>query len=184
MSMSASASVSLAAAMRPSGDASRSRMADEPKYDRIPLHRASARQPVYLQSRNQKPLERYIPEVARAIEDLAEDDFVLDGDHCRPLLREPKSFACTPPRAVFASCLATRRPSSSSSTFWRDLTHRCSNGHWRAHPPALRDQRSHPTPATVLRAPLRSASLRQGQASRSPRLPRRATSRTGRTESR
>ena len=86
-------------------------MAVRTEIRRLPLLRASARQPDQLQSRNQKPLDRYFPDVARAIEDLAEDDFVLDGDHCRPLLREPKSFACTPPRAVFASCLATRRPS-------------------------------------------------------------------------
>ena len=35
---------------------------------------------VNLQSKNQKPLERYFPEVARGIEQIAEDGFVLDGE--------------------------------------------------------------------------------------------------------
>jgi ATP-dependent DNA ligase len=52
----------------------------EPKYDgfRCLAHRRGDR--VHLQSKNQKPLERYFPEVARGIEEIAEDDFVLDGE--------------------------------------------------------------------------------------------------------
>ena len=52
----------------------------EPKYDgfRCLAHRRGGR--VHLQSKNQKPLERYFPEVARGIEEIAEDDFVLDGE--------------------------------------------------------------------------------------------------------
>lgn len=52
----------------------------EPKYDgfRCIAHRRGTR--VHLQSKNQKPLERYFPEVARGIEEIAKDDFVLDGE--------------------------------------------------------------------------------------------------------
>jgi ATP-dependent DNA ligase len=35
---------------------------------------------VHLQSKNQKPLERYFPEVAQGLEKIAEEDFVLDGE--------------------------------------------------------------------------------------------------------
>ena len=41
-------------------------------------HRRGGR--VHLQSKNQKPLERYFPEVAGGIEKIAEADFVLDGE--------------------------------------------------------------------------------------------------------
>jgi ATP-dependent DNA ligase len=52
----------------------------EPKYDgfRCLAHRRGGR--VHLQSKNQKPLERYFPEVARGIEGIAGDSFVLDGE--------------------------------------------------------------------------------------------------------
>ena len=52
----------------------------EPKYDgfRCLAHRRGTR--VHLQSKNQKPLERYFPEVAQGIDEIAEDDFVLDGE--------------------------------------------------------------------------------------------------------
>jgi ATP-dependent DNA ligase len=52
----------------------------EPKYDgfRCLAHRHGKR--VHLQSKNQKPLERYFPEVVRGIEEIAEDKFVLDGE--------------------------------------------------------------------------------------------------------
>ena len=52
----------------------------EPKYDgfRCLAHRHGSR--VHLQSKNQKPLERYFPEVTQGIEEIAEDDFVLDGE--------------------------------------------------------------------------------------------------------
>ena len=52
----------------------------EPKYDgfRCLAHRRGGR--VHLQSKNQKPLERYFPEVAHAIEEIEQDDFVLDGE--------------------------------------------------------------------------------------------------------
>ena len=52
----------------------------EPKYDgfRCLAHRHGGR--VHLQSKNQKPLERYFPEIAQGIEEIAEDDFVLDGE--------------------------------------------------------------------------------------------------------
>ncbi len=52
----------------------------EPKYDgfRCLAHRRGCR--VHLQSRNQKPLERYFPEVARALEAIEHDGFVLDGE--------------------------------------------------------------------------------------------------------
>ena len=52
----------------------------EPKYDgfRCLAHRRGGR--VHLQSKNQKPLERYFPEVAQGLEEIAEDDFVLDGE--------------------------------------------------------------------------------------------------------
>ena len=46
----------------------------------LPLPGASARRRVHLQSKNQKPLERYFPEVAAGLEEIAEDDFVLDGE--------------------------------------------------------------------------------------------------------
>ena len=45
-------------------------------------HRRGER--VHLQSRNQKPLERYFPEVARGVGDIAEDSFVLDGELVLP----------------------------------------------------------------------------------------------------
>jgi ATP-dependent DNA ligase len=56
----------------------------EPKYDgfRCIAHRRGER--VHLQSRNQKPLERYFPEVARGLGDVAEDGFVLDGELVLP----------------------------------------------------------------------------------------------------
>ena len=52
----------------------------EPKYDgfRCLAHRRGSR--VHLQSKNQKPLERYFPEVAQGLEEIAEMDFVLDGE--------------------------------------------------------------------------------------------------------
>jgi ATP-dependent DNA ligase len=52
----------------------------EPKYDgfRCLAHRHGKR--VHLQSKNQKPPERYFPEVVRGIEEIAEDKFVLDGE--------------------------------------------------------------------------------------------------------
>jgi ATP-dependent DNA ligase len=52
----------------------------ESKYDgfRCLAHRRGRR--VHLQSKNQKPLERYFPEVAQGIEKIAGDDFVLDGE--------------------------------------------------------------------------------------------------------
>ena len=52
----------------------------EPKYDgfRCLAHRRGGR--VHLQSKNQKPLERYFPEVARGLQEIAEDDFLLDGE--------------------------------------------------------------------------------------------------------
>jgi ATP-dependent DNA ligase len=52
----------------------------EPKYDgfRCLAHRRGGR--VHLQSKNQKPLERYFPEVAQGLKEIAEDDFVLDGE--------------------------------------------------------------------------------------------------------
>ena len=52
----------------------------EPKYDgfRCLAHRRGSR--VHLQSKNQKPLERYFPEVAQGLEEIAEADFVLDGE--------------------------------------------------------------------------------------------------------
>ena len=42
--------------------------------------RIGAASRVHLQSKNQKPLERYFPEVARGLEEIAEEDFVLDGE--------------------------------------------------------------------------------------------------------
>jgi ATP-dependent DNA ligase len=62
----------------------------EPKYDgfRCLAHRRCGR--VHLQSKNQKPLERYFSEVAEEIEEIAADDFVFDGGSSfRWLLREP-----------------------------------------------------------------------------------------------
>ena len=52
----------------------------EPKYDgfRCLAHRRGDR--AHLQSKNQKPLERYFPEVAQGLEEIAQDDFVLDGE--------------------------------------------------------------------------------------------------------
>ena len=52
----------------------------EPKYEgfRCLAHRRCGR--VHLQSKNQKPLERYFPEVARGIQEIAADDFLLDGE--------------------------------------------------------------------------------------------------------
>jgi ATP-dependent DNA ligase len=52
----------------------------EPKYDgfRCLAHRRGDR--VHLQSKNQKPLERYFPEVGQGLEEIAEADFVLDGE--------------------------------------------------------------------------------------------------------
>ena len=52
----------------------------EPKYDgfRCLAHRRGSR--VHLQSKNQKPLERYFPEVAQGLEEIAEMDYVLDGE--------------------------------------------------------------------------------------------------------
>src|SRR3954447_14990796 len=52
----------------------------EPKYDgfRCLAHRDGSR--VNLQSKNQKPLERYFPEVAAALASLAEASLVLDGE--------------------------------------------------------------------------------------------------------
>ena len=52
----------------------------EPKYDgfRCLAHRRGDR--IHLQSKNQKPLERYFPEVAQGIKKIAEDGFVLDGE--------------------------------------------------------------------------------------------------------
>jgi len=52
----------------------------EPKYDgfRCLAHRRGDR--VHLQSTNQKPLERYFPEVAAGLAALAETSFVLDGE--------------------------------------------------------------------------------------------------------
>jgi ATP-dependent DNA ligase len=52
----------------------------EPKYDgfRCLAHRSGHR--VHLQSRNQKPLERYFPEVVKGVEEVVEDNFVLDGE--------------------------------------------------------------------------------------------------------
>ena len=51
----------------------------EPKYDgfRCIAHRSAQ---VHLQSRNLKPLERYFPEVADGLQEIAETDFVLDGE--------------------------------------------------------------------------------------------------------
>ena len=52
----------------------------EPKYDgfRCLAHRRGAC--VHPQSKNQKPLDRYFPEVAEGNEEIAEDEFVLDGE--------------------------------------------------------------------------------------------------------
>ena len=52
----------------------------EPKYDgfRCLAHRRGSR--VHLQSKNQKPLERYFPEVTQGLEEIVEADFVLDGE--------------------------------------------------------------------------------------------------------
>jgi ATP-dependent DNA ligase len=52
----------------------------EPKYDgfRCVAHRRGSA--VHLQSRNAKPLERYLPEVAQGLLELEEDWFVLDGE--------------------------------------------------------------------------------------------------------
>jgi ATP-dependent DNA ligase len=52
----------------------------EPKYDgfRCLAHRRGGQ--VHLQSRNQKPLGRYFPEGAQGLEEIAEADFVLDGE--------------------------------------------------------------------------------------------------------
>jgi ATP-dependent DNA ligase len=52
----------------------------EPKYDgfRCLAHRRFGR--VHLQSKNQKPLERYFPEVAQGFEEIAEMEIVLDGE--------------------------------------------------------------------------------------------------------
>ena len=84
----------------------------EPKYDgfRCLAHRRGGR--VHLQSKNQKPLERYFPEIARGIEEIAEEDFVLDGE----LVIVDGSFetcscACIRPRAASASWLWRRRRS-------------------------------------------------------------------------
>ncbi len=52
----------------------------EPKYDgfRCIAHRVGDR--VRLQSKRNKPLERYFPEVATSVADVADDGFVLDGE--------------------------------------------------------------------------------------------------------
>ena len=52
----------------------------EPKYDgfRCLVHRLGSR--IHLQSKNQKPLERYFPEVAAGLVALDETSFVLDGE--------------------------------------------------------------------------------------------------------
>ena len=51
----------------------------EPKYDgfRCLAHVRGGR--VHLQSKSQKPLERYFPEVAAGLAPLSGTDFVLDG---------------------------------------------------------------------------------------------------------
>jgi ATP-dependent DNA ligase len=60
----------------PSGDA----WQYEPKYDgfRCIAHRRNER--AHLQSKNQKPLERYFPELAEAVLGIGKDGFVLDGE--------------------------------------------------------------------------------------------------------
>lgn len=52
----------------------------EPKYDgfRCIAHRRGER--AHLQSKNQKPLERYFPELAESLLRIDENDFVLDGE--------------------------------------------------------------------------------------------------------
>ena len=52
----------------------------EPKYDgfRCLAHRDGS--DVHLQSKNQKPLERYFPEIAAGLTALSETSFVLDGE--------------------------------------------------------------------------------------------------------
>ena len=52
----------------------------EPKYRRFRClaHRSGSQ--VHLQSRNQKPLDRYFPEVAHALEAIEQNDCVLDGE--------------------------------------------------------------------------------------------------------
>ena len=52
----------------------------EPKYDGFRCLAHWTRAGVRLQSKNQKPLERYFPEVAEGLGGLAEEDFVLDGE--------------------------------------------------------------------------------------------------------
>ena len=104
----------------------------EPKYDgfRCLAHRRGER--VHLQSRNQKPLERYFPEVARGLGDIAEDSFVLDGE----LVLPGGSFETLQLRLHPAESrirLLSKRPprSSLSSTSWLAREHRCSNAHSR-----------------------------------------------------
>ena len=52
----------------------------EPKYDgfRCLAHRQGSR--VHLQSKNQKPLERYFPEVAEGLASFSATSFALDGE--------------------------------------------------------------------------------------------------------
>ena len=87
---------------------------------RLPLPRAPARPRVHLQSKNQKPLERYFPEVAQGLEELAEDDFVLDGELVIPGGSfESLQLRLHPAESRIRKLARRRRRSSSSSTSWR-----------------------------------------------------------------
>ena len=87
----------------------------EPKYDgfRCLAHRQGSR--VHLQSKNQKPLERYFPEVSGGLAALAETSFVLDGELVitRRLVRSPATAAASGrephPQALSGNAGADRR---------------------------------------------------------------------------
>ena len=82
----------------------------EPKYDgfRCIAHRRGER--AHLQSKNQKPLERYFPELARGLLEIDEDGFVLDGEIIIPGEAFETLQLRLHPAASRVEALSTRHP--------------------------------------------------------------------------
>ena len=83
----------------------------------------------HLQSKNQKPLERYFPEVAQGLEEIAEGDFVLDGGLVIAVAPSRAcSCACIRPKAASVSSLCDTPGELIVLICWRARASRCSIG--------------------------------------------------------